>query len=404
MTNDLPEITHSKPMNNKIYLDYAATTPVDPLVVKATQPYFTEKFGNTMSLYSFGQEASEVLEKSRQFFADELNAKMREIYFTSSATESNNWALKGLALANREKKHIVVSAIEHDCVLNTAKWLAKNDWEITYLPVDKFGLVEPKDVEKAIKKNTLLVSVMHANNEIGTLEPIEAIGKICHAYRQAGHDREVYFHTDAAQTFGKLPIDVKKMNIDLLTVSSHKIYGPKGAALLYVREGIKIEPLLHGGAHEFWKRASTVNVPAIVGFAKAAEIARKEKDMESARLTKLRDKLIKETIKKIPDTYLVGHPTKRLANNVNLRFSYVEGESIIMMLDSLGIAASTGSACSSPDLHASHVALACGLRPQEAHGTLRFTLGRWTTEKEIDYVLEILPGIIKKLREISPFK
>lgn len=387
----------SKRVMNKIYLDYAATTPVDPAVLKTMQPYFTEKFGNTMSLHSFGQEANEALEKSREFLADELGAKMREIYFTSSATESNNWALKGLALVNKEKKHLIVSAIEHDCVLNTAKWLEKNGWKVTYLPVDKFGLIEPKDVARAIKKNTFLVSIMHANNEIGTLEPIKEIGKIC-------HDHGVYFHTDAAQTFGKMSIDVKKMNIDLLTVSSHKIYGPKGAALLYIREGIKIEPLLHGGEHEFGKRASSANVAAIIGFSTAIEIAREEREKENARLTNLRDKLIKNILTKIPDAFLVGHPTKRLANNVNIRFSYVEGESIIMMLDSFGIAASTGSACSSPDLRASHVALACGLRPQEAHGTLRLTLGRWTTEKEIDYVLEILPGIIKKLREISPFK
>lgn len=381
----------------RIYLDYAATTPVDPKAIKAMLPYFTEKFGNSASLHSFGQEAKLALENSRKIIAETLGAKAEEIIFTGSATESNNLAIKGLAFANKAKgKHIIISAIEHDCVLNSANWLEKQGFRITKLPVDKYGLVNPSEVEKVIKDDTILVSVMHANNEIGAIEPIEEIGKIC-------RERGVYFHTDAAQSFGKIIIDVGKMKIDLLTGSSHKMYGPKGAAFLYIREGIKIAPILHGGGHEFGLRPSTVNIPAIVGFAKAVEICQNEMKKESARLTKLRDKLIKNILKKIPDARLNGHPKKRLPNNINFSFSFIEGESIVIELDFYGIAASTGSACSSPKLEPSHVLLACGLKHQEAHGSLRLSLGRWTTEKEINYLMKILPGIIKKLRKISPF-
>jgi len=384
--------------SKKIYLDYAATTPVDPRAMKAMLPYFTAKFGNSTSLHSFGQKAKEVLKKSRKTIAKALGAKPREIIFTGSATESNNLALKGVAFTNKEKgKHIIISSIEHDCVLNSAKWLETQGFEIEKLPVDKYGLVDPKDVERAIKKDTILVSIMHANNEIGTIEPIREIGKVC-------RKRDVYFHTDAAQTFGKIPIDVNKMNIDLLSASSHKMYGPKGAACLFVKQGTKIEPLLHGGGHEFGLRSSTVNIPAIVGFAKAVEICQKEREKEAGRLTKLRNKLIKGVLEKIPNSYLNGHPKKRLPNNANFWFKFVEGESIVMELDSYGIAASTASACSSPKLEPSHVLLAIGLKPQQAHGSLRLSLGRWTKEKDIDYVFKVLPKIIKKLRKISPFK
>jgi len=385
-------------MRKKIYMDYAATTPVDPRVVKAILPYFSEKFGNTMSLHFFGQEAKEALEESREVIADLIKAKANEIIFTSSATESNNLALKGIAFANKNKgRHIIISSIEHPCIMESAKWLEKEGFEITRLRVDGYGQVDPDDIKKAIRKDTILVSVMHANNEIGTIEPIEEIGKIC-------REKEVYFHTDAAQSFGKISIDVDKMNIDLLTASSHKMYGPKGAACLFIREGIKIIPLLHGGGHESGLRSSTINLAAIVGFAEACEICKKGIKKESQRLTKLRDKLIKRVLDEIEESYLNGHPKKRLPNNANFWFKFIEGESMVIQLDLLGIAASTGSACSSEKLEPSHVLLAIGLKPQEAHGSLRLSLGRWTKEKEIDYVLEVLPKVIKKLREISPFK
>ena len=384
----------------KIYLDYAATTPVDPRVARAMLPYFTKKFGNTMSLHSFGQEAKQALEESREVVANLIGAKPNEIIFTSSETESNNLALKGIALARRSLGgggHIIISSIEHPCIMDSAKWLEKQGFRITRLPVDKFGFINPDDVKKAIKKETILVSVIHASNEIGTVQSIEEIGKIC-------SKRGVYFHTDAVQSFGKIPIDVNKMNIDLLSASSHKMYGPKGAACLFIREGIKIEPILHGGGQEVGLRSSTVNVSAIVGFAKACEISKKEMKKEGERLTKLRDKLIKGVLKKIPNSYLNGHPQKRLPNNTNFWFKFVEGESIVIQLDLLGIAASTGSACSSAKLEPSHILMAIGLKHEQAHGSLRLTLGRWTTEKEIDYLLRVLPGIIKNLRKISPFK
>jgi len=384
----------------KVYLDYAATTPVDPRVLKAMIPYFSKKFGNTMSLHSFGQNAKTATEQARQVLAKMIGASPEEIIFTSSATESNNLVLKGIASAFRQKQgqnrgHMIISTIEHPCIMESAKWLESQGVEITKLPVDKYGLVNPDDVKKAIKKNTILVSVIHASNEIGTIEPIAEIGKIC---KETG----VYFHTDAAQSFGKIPISVKEMNIDLLTASSHKIYGPKGVALLYVREGIKITPLLHGGGQESGLRSSTVNVPAIVGFAKAAELCLKEMEKESKRLSRLRDRLIK-TLLKIEGVHLNGHPQKRLSNNVNIRFDFIEGESLVIQLDLQGIACSTGSACSSMKLEPSYVLLAIGLKREEAHGSLRISLGRFTKEEDVKYFLKVLPPIIKKLREISPY-
>ncbi|MFA5086502.1 MAG: cysteine desulfurase NifS, partial [Candidatus Paceibacterota bacterium] len=385
-------------MKKRIYLDYAATTPVDPRVVKAMSPYFTGKFGNPASLHSFGNEAGEALEKSREVIAEAMKADPDEIIFTSSATESNNTAIKGVAFANKEKgKHILVSPIEHDCILNSVLWLKKQGFDIECLSVDGYGLVDPEEVRRKIRKDTILVSVMHANNEVGTIEPIAEIGKIC-------REKGVYFHTDAAQSFGKVPIDVKKMNIDLLTASSQKMYGPKGVACLYVRKGVRMEPLLHGGGQESGKRSSTVNVVSIVGFAKAVEICLGEMGKESKRMIKMRDKIIKTVLKKIPDSYLNGHPKDRLPNNVNVRFSFVEGESILFQLDALGIAVSTASACSSPKLEPSHVLMAMGLKHEEAHGSLRVSMGRWTTEKDVDYLLKVLPGTISKLREISPHK
>lgn len=381
----------------KVYMDYAATTPVDERVLEAMHPYFSEKFGNTMSFYSMGQEARNALEESRERIASMINAERDEVVFTSSATESNNMALKGVAFANRKKgKHIIISSIEHPCVMESSHWLEKEGFEITRLGVDRTGLVDPGDVEKAIRKDTVLVSVMHANNEIGTIEPIKEIGRIC-------REKKVYFHTDAAQTFGKIPIDVNALNIDLLTASSHKIYGPKGAAMLYARDDVRIEPLLHGGGHEKGLRSSTVNVPSIVGFAKAAELCAEEMSAENDRLRGLRDELIDGALT-IEGSRLNGHRELRLSNNVNVSFDFVEGESMVMLLDSYEIETSTGSACASARLEPSYTLLALGLTPQQAHGSLRLSLGRWSRKDEISYLLEILPQVVQKLRAISPFK
>lgn len=377
-------------------MDYAASTPVDPLAVKAMSPYFNKHHGNASSLHDFGAKSAAVLQESRETIAHTIGARSQEIIFTSSATESNNTAIKGVAFANREKgKHILVSAIEHDCVLASAAWLKKQGFEIEKIPVNKYGLINPGDIEKRLRPDTILVSVMHANNEMGAIEPIEKIGKLC-------QKRNIYFHTDAAQSFGKIPIDVNKMNIDLLTASSQKIYGPKGAALLFVRKGTKIDPLLHGGGHEFGLRSGTANIPAIVGFAKAAEICTAEMAEENLRLTKLRDDLIKKLLTEIPKSHLNGHPTKRLANNINIRFDGIEGESILMLLNAGGIAGATGSACSSKNLQPSHVLIAMGIEPEKVHGSLRLSLGRWTAKEDIDQVVKILPEIIARLRAISP--
>lgn len=384
-----------KKSENKIYLDYAATTPTDPRVVKVMLPYFTEKFGNTMSFHSFGQKAKQALEESREKVADLMGANPDEIIFTGSATESNNLALKGVALANQNKsKHIIISSIEHPCIIETAKWLEKQGFEITRLPVDKYGLIKPADVKKAIRKNTILVSIIHASNEIGTIQPIAEIGKICKSKR-------VYFHTDAVQSFGKIPIDVNKMNIDLLSASSHKMYGPKGVACLFIRNKTKIEPILHGGGQESGLRSSTINIAGIVGFAKACEISQKIIKKETEKQIKLRDKLIKEVLRTIKGSYLNGHPKKRLPSNINFRFDGVEGESMVLQLDLLGIAVSTGSACSSAKLEPSYILLATGLKPEQTHGSLRITIGRWTTQKEINYFLKILPEVIQKIRKIA---
>ncbi|MCX6821769.1 MAG: cysteine desulfurase NifS [Candidatus Aenigmarchaeota archaeon] len=381
----------------KVYMDYSATTPIDPRVLEAMKPYFLKNFGNSMSLHSWGTEAKEALEISREKIASLMNANPKDLIFTGSATESDNMVLKGIVYANKDKgKHIIVSAIEHDCIIETAKWLEKQGIEVTYLPVDKYGIVDLNTLKKAIRKDTVLVSIMHANNEIGTIEPIEEIGKLC-------REKDVCFHTDATQSYGKIPTDVKRMNIDLLTCNAHKVYGPKGVGALYIREGIEIEPLLHGGGHEFGLRSSTVNVPGIVGFATIAEIQKKEMKSEATRLTKLRDKLINDILK-IEDSHLNGHPTKRLPNNANFWFAYIEGESLIVHLNINGVGASTGSACSSDSLEPSHVLLAIGLKPEQAHGSLRLTMGKYTVKEDVDYVIEILPEIVEKLRKISPFK
>jgi cysteine desulfurase len=375
----------------RVYLDYAATTPIAKEVLKAMMPYFSEKFGNSMSLHSEGQEAKAALEESRQKIADSIGAESFEVFFTGSATESNNTVLKGI-----RGKHVIVSSIEHDCIVEAAKWLERQGVAVTRLAVDKNGLVNPADVAGAITKDTGLVSVIHGSNEIGTVQDIKEIGRIC-------REKGVLFHTDASQSFGKIPINIKEMNIDLLTASSHKIYGPKGAALLFVRKGVRIEPLLHGGGQEAGLRSSTVNIPAVVGFAKAAEIALRNMKKESKRQAVLRDKLIKGVLE-IKGSFLTGHPEKRLPNNASFYFSFVEGESILLQLDLAGIAASTGSACSSKSLEPSHVLLALGLKPEQAHGSLRISLGRYTAEKDINYFLKIIPEAINKLRKLSPLK
>ncbi|OGZ17595.1 MAG: cysteine desulfurase NifS [Candidatus Nealsonbacteria bacterium RBG_13_37_56] len=398
----------------RIYLDYAATTPVDPAVKKAMAPFFSERFGNTMSIHSFGQEAKLALEQARETVANLMGAKPNEIIFTGSATESNNLALKGIIFAklivhknqrssiSMDGLHIIISAIEHPCIMETANWLEKQGVKITRIPVDKEGLVNPLDIKKAITKETVLVSIIHGSNEIGTVQPIKEIGLII---KSVNHKlkTKIYFHTDAVQSFGKIPIDVNKMNIDLLTTSSHKIYGPKGAACLFVREGVKIEPILRGGGQEDGLRSSTVNLPAIVGFAKACEIAKKGMGKESQRLTRLRDKLISKILK-IPNSHLIGSKNNRLPNIVNFWFSFIEGESLVIQLDLKGIAVSTGSACSSMKLEPSYVLTAIGLKPEQAHGSLRISLGRQTKESDLDYLVDNLFQIIKKLREISPYK
>lgn len=382
-------------MVKKIYLDYAATTPVDPRVTGVMKPYFTDKYGNPSSPHSWGTEAAEAMEWSRNKVAEVLGVEPGEIKFTSGATESNNTALKGAAFANERrknpKKHIITTKIEHPCILETSKWLKKRGYDITYVGVDENGIVDPEEVKNSIREDTILVSVMHANNEIGTIQPIDEIGKIC---RENG----VYFHTDAAQTFGKIDIPID--NVDLLSLSSHKIYGPKGVGALFVRKGVRMDPLLHGGGHESGLRSGTENVPGIVGLGKAAELVYQGKD-EPKRLAKLRDKIIAELEEN--GAHLNGHRNKRLYNNANVYFDYIEGESLVLLLDEKGIAVSTGSACSSKKLEPSHVLTALGLRPEQAHGSLRVTLGRWTKEEDVDYFLEVIPDIVKKLRDLSPF-
>ena len=379
----------------KVYLDYAASTPADPRVIKAMLPYFFNEPGNSMSLHGFGRIANDAVEKARFQVASLIKAQPEEIVFTGSATESNNLALKGIAEANQKKgKHIIISSIEHDCVMESALWLEKKGFKITKLKVNKYGLIDLKQLERAIKKDTILVSIIHASNEIGTIQSIREIGRIC-------KEKDVYFHTDAAQSLGKLPIDVNKMNIDLLTGSSHKMYGPKGVACLFVRRGVNINPILHGGGHESGLRSSTLNVPAIVGFGLACSIALKKMGIESEKQIKLRDKLIKGVLK-IKGSYLNGHPSQRLPNNANFRFDFIEGEALLIHLDSEGICGSTGSACSTKSLKPSHVLMALGLKPVQCHGSLRLTLSKYNTPEEVDLVLEKLPPIICNLRKISP--
>jgi cysteine desulfurase len=386
-------------MEQKIYFDNSASTRVDPRVVSEMQPYLSDCFGNPSSLHRFGREAREALEKARTQLSTIIHAEPTEIIFTSSGTESNNFALKGVAFANRNNgNHIIVSAIEHDCILNSCAWLSRQGFTVTCLPVDTDGLIDPDELKHAISRDTILVSVMHANNEIGTIEPIEEIGNIC-------RERGVYFHTDACQSFGKVKIDVQQQNIDLLTINAHKMYGPKGVGALFIRKGVAIETWQHGGGHEFGLRSATENIPGIIGLARAAQLCDEEQEAETARLTQLREKIIARVQQDIPQAYVNGHRTCRLCNNVNFGFHGYEGEGIrlLLLLDDLGIAVSTGSACSSNDAEnkPSHVLRAIGLNPVEARGGLRLSLGRYNTEQEADYFLNVLPGVFRNLRPIS---
>lgn len=381
-------------MTTRIYLDNSATTPVAPQVVEAMLPYFSNVYGNASSLHGFGQEAHKALDESREAIAETLGADPSEIVFTAGATEADNLAIKGLAFANSSKRHIITTAIEHDAVLSTCKWLESQGREVTYLDVDAAGRVDPEQVKQALREDTLLVSVMAGNNEIGTIEPIEEIGKIC-------RERGVLFHTDAVQAYGKvpLPLDV----IDMLSVSAHKISGPKGVGFLYVRKGIKLIPVLHGGGHERGLRSGTENIPGVVGMAAAAQLAFSEMNEVVPRLSGYRERLI-ESITALPGTRLNGDRTDSLPHVSNFSFAGIEGESLVMRLDEQGIATSTGSACSSPNLEPSHVLVAIGVPLTMAHGSLRISTGRETTSEEIDALLAALPPVVEGLRAISPFK
>ena len=378
-----------------VYMDHAATTYAASEVVEAMLPYFSEKFGNPSSVYGIGQENKAAVDEARAKVAAAINAEPNEIYFTAGGTESDNWALKGVAFANiRKGKHIITTAVEHHAILHAAEWLQSQGFEVTYLPVDQYGMVSPADVEKAIRPDTILISVMYANNEVGTIQPIAEIGAIARAHG-------IYFHTDAVQAVGHVPIDVKAEHIDMLSLSGHKFYGPKGIGVLYIRRGVRIQNLLHGGAQESRHRAGTENVAGIVGLGAAIERAVAAMPEESARLTTMRDHMIRELLK-IPASHLNGHPTQRLPNNVNITFEYIEGEGILLLLNMFGICASTGSACNSASLEPSHVLTAMGVPHEIAHGSVRLTLGERNTEEDVSYVLEKLPEVVGKLRSMSP--
>ncbi|AUS96534.1 cysteine desulfurase NifS [Clostridium thermosuccinogenes] len=382
--------------NRSVYLDHAATTAVKPEVLEEMIPYFTEKYGNPSSIYSIGRESKKAIDEARDKVAAALGAKPQEIFFTGSGTEADNWAIKGIAYTNRHKgNHIITTAIEHHAVLHTCQYLESDGFEVTYLPVDKDGLVTPEQVRDAIKPNTILITIMFANNEIGTIQPIAEIGKIA-------REKGIYFHTDAVQAVGNIPINVEELNVDLLSLSAHKFYGPKGVGALYIRKGTKINSFIHGGAQERGRRASTESVANIVGMGKAIELATANLEEYNKKLIALRDRTIDEVMKKIPFVKLNGHREKRLPGNVNFSFEFIEGESLLLMLDMKGIAASSGSACTSGSLDPSHVLLAIGLPHEIAHGSLRITFGEENTDEDIDYLMEVLPDIVNRLREMSP--
>jgi len=381
----------------RIYFDHSATTHVLPEVYEAMTPYFLQRFGNASTLHSFGREAKAALEDSRKRIAAVLNCEAQEIVFTSGGTEADNLAIKGVAMyKGKTKGHLIATNIEHHAVLEPFDWLKRLGFETTILPVSSDGLVDPAEVERAVRNDTVLISVMMANNEIGTVQPVREIGKIASSHG-------IPFHTDAVQALGKLPIDVKADNIDLLSISAHKFHGPKGVGVLYVRRGTKIEPILHGGGQERGLRSSTENVPGAVGMARAAEIAKRDMEKTCAMMKALRDKMLKQVPETVARSYVNGHATKRLVNNAHFRFDFIEGEGLVLQLDFKGIATSTGSACSTGALEPSHVLLALGLTHEQAHGSLRITLGRENTEEEVDYFLQVLPEVVSKLRQISPF-
>lgn len=381
---------------NRIYLDHAATTPVKPEVLDAMMPYFTQNFGNPSSIYQVAQINKKAIDDAREKIAKYLGANTNEIFFTNGGTEADNWAIKGIVEANKSKgNHIITSKVEHHAVLHTCEYLEKQGYEVTYLNVDEKGSINIEELKAAIKDTTILISIMYANNEIGTIMPIKEIG-------QVAKEHGIAFHTDAVQAIGQVKIDVKEENIDALSLSAHKIYGPKGIGALYIRRGLKIGTLIHGGAQERGRRAGTENVPGIVGLAKAMELAYTDFEEKNERIKTLRDKLIKGVLESVPYSKLNGDAVNRLVNNVNIGFEFVEGESLLLLLDMHGVAASSGSACTSGSLDPSHVLLALGLPHEKAHGSLRLTLGESTTEEEIDYVLEKLPAVVGRMREMSP--
>ena len=381
----------------RLYMDYSATTPVKKEVLEAMMPYYTTYFGNASSFHQFGREAKEGLEKGRAQVAALVNAEPREIYFTNGGSESDNWALEGTAFARRNKgNHIITSKIEHHAILHTCEYLEKvHGFEVTYLDVDAEGKVDLDQLKSVISDNTILVSIMYANNEVGTIQPIKEITKIAHQYG-------ALMHTDAVQASGNIPVDVKDLDVDLMSMSGHKIYGPKGIGALYMKKGVKIHNFLHGGAQERKKRAGTENIPAIIGYGKAAELAKANMEHHVAELTRLREKLLNGIVETIPHVKINGHRTDRLPGNANISFEFIEGEGILLLLDQLGIGASSGSACTSGSLDPSHVLMALGLPHELAHGSLRLTVGDFTTEDDIDYILENLPKVIARLRELSP--
>ncbi len=381
---------------NQIYLDHAATTKLKKEVLDTMLPFLTEQYGNPSTIYTLGRQAKKAIDKSREQVAKALNAQPNEIFFTASGTESDNWALKGIAYANKDKgKHIITTNIEHHAILHTCEFLQKEGFDITYVPVDNEGIVDLEELKKAIRPDTILISIMLANNEIGTIQPIKEISNIA---KQHG----IYLHTDAVQAVGNIPVDVEDLGVDLLSLSGHKIYGPKGIGVLYIKNGTKISSFVHGGEQERGKRAGTENVANIVGIGKAIELATKDIPQYSTHLQELRDMTIENILKEIPHTRLNGHKEKRLPGNVNISFEYIEGESILLMLDAKGISASSGSACTSGSLDPSHVLLAIGLPHEIAHGSLRLTFGEEDTKEDVKYLLEVLPPIIERLRSMSP--
>jgi len=383
-------------VTKRVYVDNSATTPMHPQVLEEMLPYFTERFGNPSSIHSFGREGKQAMDRARDRVAKSLGAGSGEIYFTGSGTEADNWALKGTAYANRDRgNHIITSKVEHHAVLHACKYLERYGFDVTYLDVDEYGMVNPEDLKKAIKDSTILISIMFANNEIGTIQPVEEIGKIA-------KEKGIYFHTDAVQAMGNTAIDVGRQNIDLLSISAHKIRGPKGVGALYIKKGVKIDNLVHGGAQERKKRSGTENIASVVGLGRAAQLASDNLEGHVRKMTLLRDRLIDGIRERIEHVRLNGHPTQRLPNNINFSFDFIEGEALLLSLDMVGIAASSGSACTSGSLDPSHVLLATGLCHETAHGSLRISLGDINTGEDIDYILEQLPPIVERLRKLSP--